>query len=101
MGLLSGLLSLPVASPARGLRFILEQIQDRVDAERLDDRRVEAELLDLNLRHDQGEMDEAEFTAREAELFEELNAIRARKESLAVSLAQLDEMTSGAEEGGT
>lgn len=97
MGLLRGLLLLPITGPARGLRFILEQIQERVDAEMLDEGRIQRELLDLNLRYDLGGMAEVEFTAREDELLEELNAIRTHKELL----AQSDEMTSGVEEGGT
>ena len=48
MGLLADLLLLPVTGPARGLRFIAEQVKEEVDAE-WDPRRraeqVQAELI--------------------------------------------------------
>jgi hypothetical protein len=82
MGLLSGLLLLPITGPVKGLQFIIEQIQEEAQAAMLDERRVQAELIDLSLRFDQGEMSEAEFEEREAALLERLNAIVAYKESL-------------------
>lgn len=83
MGLLTGLLLLPVAGPVRGLLFVFQQIKERVDAEQLDERIVERELVTLSLRRDLGEVSEAEYLADEAALLERLNAIRAYKESLA------------------
>lgn len=85
MGLLSGLLLFPVTGPARGFEFILEQLKERADAVRLDEGRVMAELMDLGLRRDQGEISEAEYTEQETALLAELNAIRAEKEELAES----------------
>ena len=82
MGLLSGLLLLPITGPVHGLQFILEQIQAQVDAELLDDGRVQAELMSLSMRHELGEISEAEYDEQEALLLEELNAIRAYKEDL-------------------
>jgi multidrug efflux pump subunit AcrA (membrane-fusion protein) len=82
MGLLTDLLLLPVTGPAHGLHFILEQIQAQVEAEQLDEGRVEEELLALSLRHDMGEITEAEYMDQEAALLEQLNAIRAYKEAL-------------------
>lgn len=82
MGLLSGLLLLPVAGPVKGLIFVSEQIKERVDAEQLDESLVEEELVVLSLRHDFGEVCDAEYSAQEAVLLERLNAIRAYKESL-------------------
>ncbi|MBI2320671.1 MAG: gas vesicle protein GvpG [Chloroflexi bacterium] len=83
MGLLTGLLLLPVTGPLRGLLFVFQQIKERVDAEQLDERIVERDLVTLSLRRDLGEVSEAEYLAAEAALLERLNAIRAYKESLA------------------
>lgn len=90
MGLLSGLLLFPVTGPVRGFEFILEQIKEQADAVRLDEGRVMAELMDLGLRRDQGEISEAEYTEQETALLAELNAIRAEKEELAESYAYVD-----------
>lgn len=83
MGLLSSLLLFPITGPVHGFEFILEQIKERADAVRLDEGRVMAELMDLGLRRDQGEISEAEYTEQETALLDELNAIRAEKEELA------------------
>ncbi|MBI3976774.1 MAG: gas vesicle protein GvpG, partial [Chloroflexi bacterium] len=82
MGFLAKLLLLPITGPARGLVFVLEQIKERVDAEQLDEGLVEDELVTLSLRHDLGEVDDADYFAQETALLERLNAIRAYKESL-------------------
>ena len=78
MGLLSDVLLLPVTAPARGLRFIAEQIKEQVDAE-LDPRRraeqVQAELMRLSMRHDLGQISEDEYATQEAALLAQLNAL--------------------------
>jgi hypothetical protein len=79
MGLLCDLL-LPVTGPARGLRFIAEQVKEQLDAERDPARRaeqVQAELLRLSVRHDLGQISADEYAAQEAALLAQLNALRA------------------------
>ena len=102
MGLLSGLLLLPVTGPVRGLQFVLEQIKAQVDAELLDEGRVQAELMTLSLRRDLGEISDAEYESQETALLEQLNAIRAYKEGLvesdpdpSVGATDLDEYVDG------
>ena len=80
MGLLSDLLLLPVTGPARGLRFIAEQVKEQVDAELDPARRaeqVQAELIRLSVQRDLGQISEDEYAAQEAALLEQLNALRA------------------------
>jgi|SRR5690242_1791267 len=77
MGLLTDLLLLPVTGPTRGLIFILEQIREQADAEMFDQDAIEEELLALSLRHELGEITEAEFAAQEDDLLQRLNSIRA------------------------
>lgn len=79
MGVLTGLLLLPITGPARGLLFVLEQIKERVDAEQLDEGLVEDDLMAISLRYELGEVSEADYFAQEAALLERLNAIRAFK----------------------
>ncbi len=82
MGLISELLLLPVTGPVHGLQFILEQIREEAEAERLDEDRVMAELMNLGLRYDLGEISDAEYEAQERVLLEELDAIRTYNEGL-------------------
>jgi len=82
VGLFTSLLLLPVAGPGRGLMFVLEKIKDQVDAEMLDEGRIQDELVALSLRCDLGEIEETDYLAREAVLLERINAIRAYKESM-------------------
>src|SRR5918912_3652162 len=80
MGLLSDVLLLPITGPVRGLRFIAEQVKEQVDAERDPVRRseqVQAELIRLSVRRDQGQISEDEYAAQEAALLEQLNALQA------------------------
>ncbi len=82
MGLLTDLLLLPINGPYHGLRFVLEQIKEQADAELLDERQVQEDLLALGTLLDLGELLEDEYLAVEAELLERLNEIRAYKEAL-------------------
>ncbi len=80
MGLISDLLLFPVTGPVRGFQFILEQIKAEADAQLLDEGRVQAELMNLNLRYDAGDIAEEEYLEGEAYLLDRLDEIRAYKE---------------------
>ena len=80
MGLFTDLLLLPVTGPYRGLRFLLEQIQEQANTEMFDPARIQAELMSLGLRLDQGELTEDEYLEAEALLLERLNQARAHWE---------------------
>jgi Gas vesicle protein G len=80
MDLLSDVLLLPVTGPARGLRFIAEQVKEQVDAECDPARRaeqVQAELIRLSVRRDLGQISEDEYATQEAALLAQLNALQA------------------------
>jgi hypothetical protein len=73
-------LLLPITGPARGLRFIAQQVKDQVDAQCDPARRaeqVQAELVRLSVRRDLGQISEDEYAAQEAALLEQLNALQA------------------------
>lgn len=82
MRLLAELLMLPLTGPIRALRFIAEQVQAEMDAAVMDEGRLEAELINLSLRHDLGQISGEEYEAEEAYLLEQLDAIRAYEEAL-------------------
>ena len=80
MDLLSDVLLLPITGPARGLRFIAEQVKEQVDAELDPGRRaqqVQAELIRLSVQRDLGQISEDEYATQEAALLAPLNALRA------------------------
>lgn len=80
MGLFTDLLLLPVTGPYRGLRFLLESIQEQANAEFFDLARIQADLMALGLRFDLGEITEDEYLDAEAVLLERLNQARANWE---------------------
>jgi Gas vesicle protein G len=75
MGLITGLLTLPLA-PIRGTVWIAERIYEQAEAEWNDERTIQAQLMEIQAAREAGEIDEA--TAAEAEdiLLERLIAAR-------------------------
>ncbi len=75
MGLITGLLTLPLA-PIRGTVWIAERIYEQAEAEFYDERTIRAQLMEIQEAREAGEIDEA--TAAEAEdiLLERLIAAR-------------------------
>ena len=74
MGLIGGLLTLPLA-PARGLAWVFEQVLDEAEARLYDPRRVRAELAEAEAALERGELSEAEYEAIERELLALLQAV--------------------------
>jgi hypothetical protein len=77
MGLISGLLTLPLA-PVRGVAWIGEQVALEAERETGDETRVRRELAQLELELELGRIGEQEFEEREDALLERLE--RAREE---------------------
>jgi hypothetical protein len=80
MGLLKHLLFWPVTGPTFLARFSLEKVQGVVRDELTDDTRVKEALLDLQLRLELGEIDDAEYEREEARLMDELREVRRWRE---------------------
>jgi hypothetical protein len=64
-----------ISAPFRGLRWIFEELADRVDQELYNEDAVKAELTDSYLKLEAGAMTEEEFGRREAELVKRLEEI--------------------------
>jgi hypothetical protein len=60
-----------------GLRFVLDKIATAVDAELDDPARLQEELLAAQMRHELGEIDEAELAAVEETLLARMRELRA------------------------
>jgi Gas vesicle protein G len=77
MGLLSGLLGLPLA-PLRGTVAVAEQVLQQAEETYYDPATIRAEIEEVDRLRASGELDEEEATAREDELIERLMAGRRR-----------------------
>ncbi|WP_405411103.1 gas vesicle protein GvpG [Streptomyces rubiginosohelvolus] len=77
MGLISGLLLLPLA-PARGVVWIAEQLQETAERELHDPGVIRAQLAELNRDLDDELIDLEEFEAEEEKLLDRLHAAQKR-----------------------
>ena len=75
MGLITGLLTLPLA-PVRGTVWIAERIEEQAEREATDESTIRAALIELDEARESGEFDEAELDAAEDELIEQLMVVR-------------------------
>lgn len=72
MGLIGGLLTLPLA-PVRGLAWVFEQVVDEAEAQLHDPARIRAELADAEAALERGEIDEETYEELERELLGRLH----------------------------
>jgi Gas vesicle protein G len=76
MGLFTALVTLPLA-PVRGTVWIAEKVAQEAEREMSSEPAIRRRLLELELRHDMGEIDDEEFAEAESELLDAL--MRARE----------------------
>jgi hypothetical protein len=72
MGLIGGLLTLPLA-PVRGLAWVFEQVVDEAEAQLHDPAGIRAELADAEAALERGEIDEETYEEVERELLDRLH----------------------------
>jgi hypothetical protein len=77
MGILTKLLLFPVMGPLDGTIWIAEQLLEQVEGEIYNEGKVRAQLMELELRLDLGEISEATYLAEEEVLLERMREIRA------------------------
>lgn len=82
MGLLSNLLFFPITGPVAGIKWSLRKVAQVVDQELTDDSSIKQELMELQMQVELGDIDDAEYVAREAELMTRLREVRAWRERL-------------------
>jgi len=75
MGLITGLLTLPLA-PVRGTVWIAERVQEQAEQELYDESATRAGLLELEAARESGDFDEQEIAEAEDALIERLMEIR-------------------------
>jgi hypothetical protein len=85
--LIDDILLLPITGPVAGFRWVLRTIQKMADEELLNDQPWKERLIALQMRLELGEIGEEEFAREEAEVFQALRDIRARREAIAREMA--------------
>ena len=85
MGLLTNILLAPFLGPVFGTRWTLDKV-DRVVREQLtDDTPIKEDLMALQLQLEMGEIDDAEYVRREAELMQRFREVREWREKFGMS----------------
>ena len=74
--LLSKFLTSPVTGPVDFLKFVFNRINDQVAAEYLNEGKAQADLLDLTVRYQRGEINDADFEQQQVAVLQHLNEIR-------------------------
>jgi hypothetical protein len=87
MGLVSKLLFFPVTGPVAGIRWTLGKVQHVVEEQLVDDTPIKRELMELQMLVELGELDDAEYIRREAELMLRLREVREWRERLGMATA--------------
>lgn len=87
MGLLTNVLFFPVTGPVFGIRWTLGKIQRVVEEELTDDSTIKNELMELQMQLELGDIDDAEYVAREAGLMRRLREVREWRERLGMPVA--------------
>jgi hypothetical protein len=87
MGLLTKIVFFPVTGPVAGIKWTLGKVAQVVDEELTDDTPVKNELMELQMQLELGDIDDAEYVRREAELMTRLREIRAWRERLGKGVA--------------
>ena len=77
MGLFTTLITLPLA-PVRGAAWVAQQVAEEADRQMFDETRIRGQLLELELDHDEGRIEDEERAALEDELLERLAIARQR-----------------------
>jgi hypothetical protein len=81
--LLDDILLFPITGPIAGVRWVLKQIQTMADEELLNDQPWKERLIELQMMLEVGDISEEEYKRQEAEVFQALRDIRARREQMA------------------
>jgi Gas vesicle protein G len=83
MFLLDDILMVPIKLPIAGFNWIMKQIQTMANEELLNDQPWKERLIELQMMLEVGDISEEEYTVHEAQVFQALRDIRARREEIA------------------
>jgi hypothetical protein len=80
MGLLTNILLAPFLGPVWGTRWTLEKVDRVVREELTDDTPIKEDLMALQLELEMGEIDDAEYVKREADIMQRFREVREWRE---------------------
>jgi hypothetical protein len=83
------LLAAPITLPISGMKFVFEQVAEFADQELNDEGSLREQLLLLEVQLEDGDIDEAEFVEREADLLARMREIKERQRADAEAEAEL------------
>jgi hypothetical protein len=87
VGLLTNLLFFPVTGPVAGIKWSLRQVQQVVEEELTDDSSIKQELMELQMKLELGDIDDAEYVRREADVMKRLREVREWRERLGMGVS--------------
>jgi hypothetical protein len=87
VGILKEIALLPLA-PVRGTTWVAEQLAEEADRQLYDEDNIRAELMRLEMEHEEGEIGDEERDRMEEELFERLLVARRRAAEAAALQAE-------------
>jgi hypothetical protein len=83
MFLLDDILMIPIKLPIAGFNWIMKQIQTMANEELMNDQPWKERLIELQMMLEVGDISEEEYSVQEAQVFQALRDIRARREEMA------------------
>lgn len=87
MGILKHLLFWPVTGPLFLAEFSMAKVEGVVREELTDDSRIKAELMELQLQVEIGDIDDDEYLVREADLMRQLREVRHWREQFGMGVS--------------
>ncbi|HET9776811.1 MAG TPA: gas vesicle protein GvpG [Gemmatimonadaceae bacterium] len=85
MGLLTNILLSPFLGPIWGTKWTLDKVDRVVREELTDDTSIKEDLMKLQLELESGEIDDAEYLRREADIMKQLRGVREWRERFGMS----------------
>ncbi len=85
MGLLTNILLAPFLGPVWGTKWTLDKVDRAVREELTDDTPIKEDLMALQLQLEMGEIDDAEYVRREAEIMQRFREVREWREKFGMS----------------
>jgi hypothetical protein len=87
MGILKHLLFWPVTGPLFLAEFSMEKVEGVVREELTDDTRIKAELMELQLKLELGDIDDEQYVEMEAALMQQLREVREWREEFGMGVS--------------
>jgi len=81
--LVDDILLFPIKGPVAGFQWILRTVQQMANEELMNDQPWKERLIELQMMLELGDISEEEYSRQEAEVFQALRDIRARREQIA------------------